>query len=132
MCLSSQVCRTRRLPSHAAPSRMTCPAGTHPLCKSRNDDFEVRIPAIWNAPSEVSRKRRRSTKTKEVVVVPDQQEGADEMYCHKTRSWIPNTRGTKLQSDCYLLSSTPSPTRAIIPKRKKKRKVKKISKKMDS
>ena len=57
----------------------------------------------------------------------DEESDADNarlMYCHKTDTWVPDTRGTKAMPVCHLLASPGTPGKSVIPPRKRKRKKK--------
>ena len=48
------------------------------------------------------------------------------MYSLERDEWVPNTKGTKVMSNCHLLSS---PSKSVIPARKKRKTKKKTKRK---
>ena len=98
------------------------------MCKAK--DFNLTIPKPWLPPPEddadnsenpdSANKGKKKPKSTRAESQQEEKTKADDnlMYCHKTDSWVPNTRGTKAMPDCQLLAT---PSRSVIPPRKRKR-----------
>ena len=100
--------------------------GLSPLCKSK--DFNLIVPPSWH-PKKISKKNKGNKTGKKdrsysgPAPAHDAEEGSNDdnlMYCHKTDTWVTNTRGTKAMPTCRLLASPEAPSKAVITPRKSK------------